>query len=254
MKRVISAIHYLFLAFLLLCLGTTVLWGQSTPAELTVVSLEAPITGQVEVPVRIKINDNHLLGADLVFLYDPEMLILADVTTGVLTENMLLVYHVPEPGQISVSMAGAYPVTENGDIMNLVFQVVECTENDVAVAVAEALLNEGETPVETFDGAISFPDCLPDPFVRGDVNGDSFIDLSDPVVVLLYLFYEGMLTTCPKVCDANDDGRVDLADPVFLLAYLFAEGDVMPAPYPECGVDPTPDALSCENYERCIEP
>jgi hypothetical protein len=41
-------------------------------------------------------------------------------------------------------------------------------------------------------------------------------------------------------------GVVDLSDSLFLPSYLFLGGPAMPAPFPEPGLDPTPDSMSCE--------
>ncbi len=82
-------------------------------------------------------------------------------------------------------------------------------------------------------------------FVRGEVNGDGSIDVSDPVRLLLILFVGLFTLDCPDSADANDDGEVDIADAIFLLNYLFQGGRRPPAPFPTAGQDPTPDELIC---------
>ena len=52
-----------------------------------------------------------------------------------------------------------------------------------------------------------------------------------------------MPITCQDALDANDNGAVNIADPIYLLDFLFALGAPPLAPYPNSGVDPTPDAL-----------
>lgn len=81
-------------------------------------------------------------------------------------------------------------------------------------------------------------------FVRGDSNLDGQIDIGDPILVLGQLFGVGTIL-CDDAADANDDGVVDIADGVSQLDYLFASGPPPSAPFPACGEDPTPDALSC---------
>jgi hypothetical protein len=81
-------------------------------------------------------------------------------------------------------------------------------------------------------------------FRRGDANSDLAIDISDPVVILGFLFSGGVQPRCPDAADANDDGSLDISDAVTALAFLFTGGASPPAPGPErCGQDPTPDAL-----------
>jgi len=86
------------------------------------------------------------------------------------------------------------------------------------------------------------------PFLRGDVNQDGSIDISDPISGLVYLFpgtFGGGALDCDDSFDANDDGQIDLADVYSLLNYMFM-GQPMPQPFPLCGIDPTPDSLNCQ--------
>ncbi len=85
--------------------------------------------------------------------------------------------------------------------------------------------------------------CADGRFLRGDTTGDRTIDLADPIAVLAYLFSGLERLSCPDAADANDDGTLNLGDPVYLLQFLFAGGAPPRPPYPEPGVDPTPDDL-----------
>ncbi len=82
-------------------------------------------------------------------------------------------------------------------------------------------------------------------FIRGDANEDLQVDLSDPIVILLYLFNDRVPPECMDRLDANDDGAVDITDPVYLLSYLFNGGAPPPAPFPGAGSDVTEDDLPC---------
>ncbi|MBN1442516.1 MAG: dockerin type I repeat-containing protein [Planctomycetes bacterium] len=84
-------------------------------------------------------------------------------------------------------------------------------------------------------------------FIRGDVNRDSRVDVSDAVRLLDYLFWLEHIM-CLVACDANDDNRVDVADPVYLLSYFFLGGREPAHPFPSPGLDSlTPGRLSCEH-------
>jgi hypothetical protein len=89
------------------------------------------------------------------------------------------------------------------------------------------------------------------PFVRGDTNGDSNLDIADGIFILSYLFANGATPSCEDSADANDDGTVDIADAIAVLGDLFAGAGDLPDPFGECGVDPTEDELGCESYEHC---
>jgi virginiamycin B lyase len=91
------------------------------------------------------------------------------------------------------------------------------------------------------------------PFVRGEVNGDGVLDVSDPVFLLFHLFIEGPPPECMSSADANDDDTLNATDPVALLGYLFTSGAAPASPFPDCGVDPTPDDLGCASYSSCLE-
>jgi hypothetical protein len=83
-------------------------------------------------------------------------------------------------------------------------------------------------------------------FLRGDANGDTVVDISDPVAALGFLFTGSTRPPCLDSSDANDDGRVDIADPIYLLSFLFQGG-----PHPRSpgtlisGSDRTVDSLHC---------
>ncbi len=89
-------------------------------------------------------------------------------------------------------------------------------------------------------------------FVRGDVNQSGALDISDAVRTLLYLFSEDYTALdCADAADANDSGAIDLADAVFCLGYLFAGGPQPPPPFPGCGIDESPDELTCVGFGPC---
>ena len=86
-------------------------------------------------------------------------------------------------------------------------------------------------------------------FVRGDVDLDGSIQLTDVVYFLETIFGGARVAICPDAADANDDGTLDPADAVALLAHIFASA-ALPPPY-TCDVDPTPDALVCFQPTSC---
>jgi len=87
--------------------------------------------------------------------------------------------------------------------------------------------------------------------VRGNANGDTTpagkarLDIADPITMLGYLFGGGPKPPCLDVFDSNDDGGVNIADAIYLLSYLFAAGKAPPAPFPDAGIDQTPDQIHC---------
>lgn len=86
--------------------------------------------------------------------------------------------------------------------------------------------------------------------IRGDANIDGNLDVSDPILTMLFLFDDGTIG-CQLALDSNDDEFVDLGDIIFTLNHLFSTGGQPGAPFPFCGTDPTTGALSCENFGLC---
>ena len=92
------------------------------------------------------------------------------------------------------------------------------------------------------------------PFVRGNINGDSRVDVADPVYLVSGLFRRGAGFPCEDAADVNDDGLIDSSDAVYSINYLFGipGGPPPPPPFAECGTDPTDDdGLGCDAFGRC---
>jgi len=85
------------------------------------------------------------------------------------------------------------------------------------------------------------------PFIRGDSNLDTLLDLTDPVYTLSFLFLGGETPSCPDASDSDDDGEVSVTDVIYSLNFQFLGGPRPPAPFPEAGADPTADdPLPCK--------
>ena len=90
-------------------------------------------------------------------------------------------------------------------------------------------------------------------FLRGDANASNAIDIADAIFTLSYLFAHGPVPSCLDAADANDSGGIDIADAITILSHLFAQAGPLPAPFGECGVDPTTtdDTLDCSSFPPC---
>ncbi len=88
----------------------------------------------------------------------------------------------------------------------------------------------------------------PSTFTRGDGNGDKQVNVTDVIFSLNRLFggEDSADIVCLDSLDANDDGGVDISDSAYALNFLFSSGRAPPAPFSECGTDPTEDELGCE--------
>jgi len=82
-------------------------------------------------------------------------------------------------------------------------------------------------------------------FLRGDVNGDGSVNLTDGSQLQLWVTGVGTIPDCLDAADVNDDGVVNLSDPIELFDFLYQGSNPPPAPYPAAGPDPTADGLDC---------
>ncbi|HIC22345.1 MAG TPA: hypothetical protein EYO84_02885 [Planctomycetes bacterium] len=90
-------------------------------------------------------------------------------------------------------------------------------------------------------------------FIRGDCNVDGANNIADVVAALGFLFAGAGIPLCGDACDINDDGGFDISDAVYLLSNLFSDGNFPPAPYPNCGIDPTDtDPMDCDSFPPCL--
>ena len=97
----------------------------------------------------------------------------------------------------------------------------------------------------------AIPATIDPGFIRGDANQDGLLNIADPVEMLDLLFGVNPSVSCADALDANDDGGANIADPVYVLGRLFSAGPPPAAPYPDCGLDPTPDSLGCATHSAC---
>jgi hypothetical protein len=87
--------------------------------------------------------------------------------------------------------------------------------------------------------------CEGIPFRRGDVEPNGRVNITDATNILRFLFQGAGAPACLATADANDDGKVLVTDAIYLLEFLFVGGPPPPSPFEECGLDATPDDLSC---------
>jgi hypothetical protein len=181
---------------------------------------------------------------------------------------MIVWFHETEKGSLLLELRGAeasddYPGAEPLEVVTLRARILDGSRGPEAVIrPAVVRYSQGGIEVEATTGGY-LPDLL-DPlfagatevspgavtvaglgFRRGDADSDGKIDLTDAVAALLYLFAGGEAPACMDAADSDDSGAIEITDAITLLRRLFQGGAVLPGPYPDCGRDPTRDALGC---------
>jgi photosystem II stability/assembly factor-like uncharacterized protein len=87
-------------------------------------------------------------------------------------------------------------------------------------------------------------------FIRGDLNADSTLTMADAISCLKYLYVPGTPSPeCMKAADLDDNAEISMSDAINLLKVIYVPGTPdPPPPFPECGWDPTPDRLCCDEH------
>ncbi|MEM7263598.1 MAG: dockerin type I domain-containing protein [Planctomycetota bacterium] len=94
-------------------------------------------------------------------------------------------------------------------------------------------------------------------FLRGDMNGDGRVTMTDASYFSLWLGLGGPPPVCMRAADMDGDGVLGLRDTLSLLRGLFMGTEEIAAPFPACGAEETPQThLSCDADPVCepVEP
>lgn len=117
--------------------------------------------------------------------------------------------------------------------------------------------NGGRTGIVAINTIAVFGHEMPEgigPFIRGDVNSDSRLDIADAVFVFSFLFTGGSDPLCLSAMNTNAEISLpNLTDGIYLLNYFFMGGSPPPEPYPECGISflEADLGLGCESTSTC---
>ncbi|MBI4601559.1 MAG: tandem-95 repeat protein [Planctomycetes bacterium] len=91
-------------------------------------------------------------------------------------------------------------------------------------------------------------------FIRGDVDGNGNLQITDAILTLGYLFLgSSRPEACLDAADFDDSGVLNITDPIASLGFQFLGGPGPRLPFPDCGRDATPDLLDCREFELCPE-
>ncbi|MBI4602068.1 MAG: PKD domain-containing protein [Planctomycetes bacterium] len=154
------------------------------------------------------------------------------------------------------------PPGDNQPLIELIFDVSEGAPqgartrldlvNDYALSrIFNIFTVEGYTKLPALKGAtievIEVKPPFPKFFIRGDVDMNGSLNLTDAVRILAYLFTGGEPPRCLDAADVNDKGRIDISSAVALLNFLFLGGPAPVVPFPNPGLDGTDD----DQYADC---
>lgn len=206
----------------------------------------------IEVPVY-SVNGVPLYNYTFYMWFNPEMLEFIRVdTTGTSSAGAIHFLYAVEPipqGERLSVMCVFDPTQPMPAGKNLLVNVTFSTVGEVEAYDSTVLhLPPPQWWVYLIDGEVWFVPC----FIRADTDCNEQISIEDALYVLRHLFIpESPEPLCMDAADSNDDGMLGISDALYTLRYLFIPGNPQPpAPFPECGYDPTPDDLDCQ-YHPC---
>lgn len=88
----------------------------------------------------------------------------------------------------------------------------------------------------------NFPNAQAIVFIRGDIDGDGLITMGDSQALAAFLNGQADPPEVLDTADVNDDGEINRKDLDDLLAAISGTFRI-PPPFPEAGIDPTPDDI-----------
>ena len=123
----------------------------SDPAVLQVQGGPPDNNGVVTAILQIIPNGSLIYGLDLTFTFDADVATILDVDLGSATSDWFMASNSGDPGQLVVAMAGAYPITDNGVILVMQFQLSDFRAQ-TPLYITRGEINEGTVLVQLIDG------------------------------------------------------------------------------------------------------
>ena len=213
---------------------------RSVNATTTFDAVDVRTRGEVRATVVLRILDTGYESDDALAVYvvnGPDRFALIDLTGGDGLDD--------QPRDVYVSYWAMIP--SDWDEATLVL----ATSSDSSTG------SEGfEVAAVAFEAVPAGNPCSEDEptgtvFRRGDTNADGNVDIADAITTLTYLFGGGSAFSCMDAADANDDGKVDISDAISLLGHLFGGDGELPPPFAGCGIDPSDDIVTCQQFGPC---
>jgi hypothetical protein len=129
-------------------------FSQTASATLTIPEVNVLPNGSVDVPILLDITNAELLGADIIFTYDPTHVSISNVRLGSLAAGWSIASNLTEQGVVRIALAGAMPITSDGQLV--VFTATALgepgTESELTLTSGE--LNEGAIPCDLINNII----------------------------------------------------------------------------------------------------
>lgn len=115
---------------------------------------------KITIPLTISLNHAEIYGIDIEIKYDADVIKVVSVDKTNLTDGFNVVSNIETPGIIKVAMAGAQPVTNNGQLLNINFEAVGSSGLSTIIKLNKAEINEGAVKALGYDGKITIQESV----------------------------------------------------------------------------------------------
>ena len=176
-------------------------------ASLTLPDLYAEPGERITVTLEIALDQAEVYGADIAVSYGPKVVTVASAAAGDAAQGFLIESNLNQPGLVRVAMAGAQPVTDDGHLLALVFDVVGEPGDTSPLHITAIELNEDGVTAQLQDGSISvvnFPDY--------DFNRDCNVDITDIMEVASRWHTTDADPDWDATYDLDGDGIITVVD------------------------------------------
>ncbi|MHB1038649.1 MAG: cohesin domain-containing protein [Pirellulales bacterium] len=109
---------------------------------------------RVVVPVQVDRSGADIYSLDLVLRYDAAALAIESAAVGIAAGGMGSAFNLQEAGTIRIGLAGSQPLSEDGAVVELAFNVIGPLNTPAPVLIESARLNEGKVAATLGDGAV----------------------------------------------------------------------------------------------------
>lgn len=120
----------------------------------------------------------------------------------------------------------------------------------LALSLAAPLALTSSAHGQEADSSVPEIDPEPPTFLRGDINGDSTVNLSD-TAAFIGAISATYVPPCVAALDYDESGRINMADLIGPVYWLFAGGSPPAGAFPSCELLDPVSAFSCEE-STCV--
>ena len=176
-------------------------------AALALPNLYAEPGERITLTLEIALDQAEVYGADIVVSYDPTVVSATSASAGNAAQDFLTEGNLSQPGLVRVAMAGAQPITDDGGLLALVFDVVGALGDTSPLQITAIELNEDGVTAQPQDGSISvvnFPDY--------DFNRDCTVDVEDIMEVASRWHTTDADPDWDATYDLDGDGIITVVD------------------------------------------